>query len=151
LTPVPGTVTVGTGTQNGICSITVRDIGIGIADDDLQHVFDRFWRSDQARSHPGHGFGLSLVKQIIQAHDGGITLTAGAQDSPATSSSSSVESGATSADTDNVQNEVEDGTDDGEAADETGTKSTTESGTESGTENTSDDMNGVAVEDGTKD
>ncbi|WP_233194860.1 ATP-binding protein [Cryobacterium sp. M91] len=74
-TPTPGTVTVGTDTQNGICSITVRNTGIGMDDDDLQHAFDRFWRSDQARSHPGHGLGLSLVQQIIQAHDGRITLT----------------------------------------------------------------------------
>ncbi|WP_233194843.1 hypothetical protein [Cryobacterium sp. M91] len=80
---------------------------------------------------------------------GGITLTAGAQATPATpsSSSSTVEPGATSADTDNVQDEVEDGTNDGESADDTGT----ESGTESGVEDTSDDINGIAVEDGTKD
>ena len=79
---------------------------------------------------------------------GGITLTAGAQATPATpaSSSSTIEP-VTSADTDNVQNVVEDGTNDGESADDTGT----ESSTESSVEDTSDDINGVAVEDGTKD
>ncbi|MDJ0349915.1 HAMP domain-containing sensor histidine kinase [Cryobacterium sp. PH29-G1] len=74
-TPVPGAVFIGTDTQNGTCTITVRDTGIGMNDTDLQHAFDRFWRSDQARSHPGHGLGLSLVHQIVAAHDGRVTLT----------------------------------------------------------------------------
>ncbi|MDJ0337957.1 HAMP domain-containing sensor histidine kinase [Cryobacterium sp. PH31-O1] len=74
-TPPSGVVNVRTDIQNGTCSITVQDTGIGMDDGDLQHAFDRFWRSDQARSRPGHGLGLSLVRQITQAHDGRITLT----------------------------------------------------------------------------
>ncbi|MDJ0379124.1 hypothetical protein [Cryobacterium sp. PH31-L1] len=99
------------------------------------------------------GAAVALALALV----GGITLTAGAQATPASPSSSNttVEPGATTADTDNVQNEVEDGTNDGETADDTGTESSTESstesGTETGTENTSDDINGVAVEDGTQD
>ncbi|TFB75861.1 hypothetical protein E3O06_04265 [Cryobacterium glaciale] len=95
------------------------------------------------------GAAAALALAIV----GGITLTAGAQATPASpsSSASTVEPGAATADTDNVQNEVEDGTKDGETADDNGTESGTESGTETGTENTSDDINGVAVEDGTQD
>ncbi|MBG6212883.1 hypothetical protein RCH23_000444 [Cryobacterium sp. CAN_C3] len=101
----------------------------------------------QKKMKIGSGAALAVALAVV----GGITLTAGAQATPASPSSSSVEPAATSADTGNVQNEVEDGSNDGETADETGVESTTESGTESGTDNTSDDINGVAVEDGTQD
>ncbi|KGJ72000.1 hypothetical protein GY21_18320 [Cryobacterium roopkundense] len=74
-TPVSGVVTVGTDVVDGTCSFTVRDTGMGMDKNDLKHAFNRFWRSDQARSQPGHGLGLSLVQQIIQAHDGRVTLT----------------------------------------------------------------------------
>ncbi|TFD03709.1 HAMP domain-containing histidine kinase [Cryobacterium sp. TMT1-66-1] len=74
-TTPPGIVTVSTDIHNSICTVTIRDTGIGMDNDDLKHAFDRFWRSDQARSRPGHGVGLSLVQQIIHAHDGRITLT----------------------------------------------------------------------------
>ncbi|KFF58676.1 hypothetical protein JF66_16835 [Cryobacterium sp. MLB-32] len=82
------------------------------------------------------GAGVALTLALI----GGTTLTAGALTVPAApaSSTSNEESGTSAVDTDNVQNEVKDGTAD-------------ESGTESATEKTSDDINGVAVEDGTQD
>ncbi|TFB75860.1 HAMP domain-containing histidine kinase [Cryobacterium glaciale] len=71
----PSIVTVSTDIHNSTCTVTVRDSGMGMDDHDLKHAFDRFWRSDQARSRPGHGIGLSLVQQIIHAHDGRITIT----------------------------------------------------------------------------
>ncbi|MCY7288412.1 MAG: HAMP domain-containing histidine kinase [Cryobacterium sp.] len=70
-----GTVTVVTRVQDGTCTITVGDTGIGMRDDELTHAFERLWRSDQARSHPGHGLGLGVVRQIVQAHAGRISLT----------------------------------------------------------------------------
>ncbi|MDO5534881.1 MAG: HAMP domain-containing sensor histidine kinase [Propionibacteriaceae bacterium] len=48
----------------------VADQGPGIAEEDLPHVFERFFRSPDARTTPGSGLGLSIVAQTIQAHGG---------------------------------------------------------------------------------
>lgn len=48
----------------------VADQGPGIAEEDLPHVFERFYRSEHARTTPGSGLGLSIVAQTIQAHGG---------------------------------------------------------------------------------
>jgi two-component system, OmpR family, sensor histidine kinase MprB len=50
--------------------VMVRDHGPGIADADLPHVFDRFYRSADARSAPGSGLGLAIVRQVVESHDG---------------------------------------------------------------------------------
>jgi two-component system sensor histidine kinase MprB len=50
--------------------ITVRDHGPGIDPDDRELVFDRFWRTDAARAMPGSGLGLSIVRQVADAHGG---------------------------------------------------------------------------------
>lgn len=54
--------------------LTVRDHGPGISAEDLPHVFDRFYRSRQARALPGSGLGLAMARQIARAH--GAELTA---------------------------------------------------------------------------
>ncbi len=54
--------------------LTVRDHGPGIAVSDLPYVFDRFWRAPGARGMPGSGLGLSIVRQVADAH--GATVTA---------------------------------------------------------------------------
>jgi signal transduction histidine kinase len=63
---------------NDEIAIVVRDTGIGIAANDLPHVFDRFWRADRARSRAsergGFGLGLSIAQWIVQAHGGSITV-----------------------------------------------------------------------------
>ena len=51
----------------------MADQGPGIADADLPHIFDRFYRADSARNTPGTGLGLSIVAQTIQRHGGWIT------------------------------------------------------------------------------
>jgi two-component system sensor histidine kinase MprB len=53
-------------------AITVRDQGPGIPAPDLPHVFERFYRSEDARSTPGSGLGLAIVKQIVEAHGGSV-------------------------------------------------------------------------------
>ncbi|MEV5952702.1 HAMP domain-containing sensor histidine kinase [Streptomyces sp. NPDC051987] len=55
--------------------LTVRDHGPGIAEDELPHVFDRFWRSPSARALPGSGLGLSIVARTVQQAGGDVTLT----------------------------------------------------------------------------
>ncbi len=50
--------------------LSVRDHGPGFADEDLDRVFDRFYRSDNARRLPGSGLGLAIVKQAAEAHGG---------------------------------------------------------------------------------
>ncbi|MFI9205804.1 ATP-binding protein [Streptomyces sp. NPDC053048] len=59
---------------DGALDLTVRDHGPGISAEDLPHVFDRFYRSRQARALPGSGLGLAMARQIARAH--GAELTA---------------------------------------------------------------------------
>lgn len=54
--------------------ISVRDHGPGIAPEDRPRVFDRFWRASTAHHLPGSGLGLSIVKQVAEAHGGSVTL-----------------------------------------------------------------------------
>jgi two-component system sensor histidine kinase MprB len=54
--------------------IAVRDHGPGVAPADRPHVFDRFWRAANARHLPGSGLGLSIVKQVAEAHGGSVTV-----------------------------------------------------------------------------
>jgi two-component system sensor histidine kinase MprB len=50
--------------------LSVRDHGPGFAETDLPHVFERFYRADDARSLPGSGLGLAIVRQAAEAHGG---------------------------------------------------------------------------------
>jgi two-component system sensor histidine kinase MprB len=50
--------------------VSVRDHGPGIEEEDLPHVFDRFFRASSARGLPGSGLGLAIVKQVAEAHGG---------------------------------------------------------------------------------
>jgi two-component system sensor histidine kinase MprB len=52
--------------------VTVRDHGPGIADEDLPHVFDRFYRAPAARGLPGSGLGLAIVRHVADAHGGSV-------------------------------------------------------------------------------
>ncbi|MFM8827703.1 MAG: sensor histidine kinase, partial [Actinomycetota bacterium] len=54
--------------------LVVRDHGPGFAEADIPHVFDRFYRSAEARGKPGSGLGLSIVQQVAEMH--GATVTA---------------------------------------------------------------------------
>jgi two-component system sensor histidine kinase MprB len=53
-------------------TLTVTDTGPGIAEDDLPHVFDRFYRAAAARSMPGSGLGLAIVAQTAAQHGGAV-------------------------------------------------------------------------------
>jgi two-component system sensor histidine kinase MprB len=54
-------------------TVSVRDHGPGIAEEDLPFVFDRFYRSRSARTLPGSGLGLAIVRQVAEAHGGTVT------------------------------------------------------------------------------
>jgi two-component system sensor histidine kinase MprB len=64
--PSGGTVSVHL--ADGVLS--VRDHGPGFDEDDLPHVFDRFYRAQRARGQPGSGLGLAIVRQAAEAHGG---------------------------------------------------------------------------------
>jgi two-component system, OmpR family, sensor histidine kinase SenX3 len=69
-------VAVGTRTSDGIVEVAVKDQGIGIAANDLDRVFERFYRVDPARSRVtgGTGLGLAIVKHVSQNHGGECTV-----------------------------------------------------------------------------
>jgi two-component system sensor histidine kinase MprB len=54
--------------------LVVADRGPGVPHDALPHVFDRFFRADEARALPGSGLGLAIVQQIVEGHGGSISL-----------------------------------------------------------------------------
>ena len=71
-----GSIHVESGVDASFVWIDVRDEGIGIAPDDLRHVFVPFFRSDRSRTRAtgGFGLGLAIVKQIVEAHGGTVEI-----------------------------------------------------------------------------
>lgn len=74
--PEGSRVGVGVRRHEGVVEITVTDQGVGIPEADLDRVFERFFRVDQARSRHtgGTGLGLSIVKHVVQNHGGDIRV-----------------------------------------------------------------------------
>ncbi|HTL70282.1 MAG TPA: ATP-binding protein, partial [Candidatus Eisenbacteria bacterium] len=73
-TPQKGRVIVTLSRDGDLAVTEVSDTGIGIPDNELPHIFDRFYRVEKSRSSEGFGLGLSIAKSIAQAHQGDIKV-----------------------------------------------------------------------------
>ncbi|MGW0705752.1 sensor histidine kinase [Streptomyces sp. NPDC002643] len=75
-TATGGTVTLALTPRGELAAIEIRDTGKGIAEEDLPHLFDRFWRADASRGRAtgGSGLGLSIARQIVTDHRGTIEV-----------------------------------------------------------------------------
>jgi signal transduction histidine kinase len=71
------TIWLDAGSEDGRVTISVRDRGVGISEEDRRHIFEKFYRVDGrlARKVKGVGLGLSLVKHIVTAHGGDVECT----------------------------------------------------------------------------
>ncbi len=76
-TPEGGAVTISLENRDGWVCVSIADTGIGISEEQQAAIFERFYRTDKARSREmgGSGLGLSIAQRIAQAHDGKITVT----------------------------------------------------------------------------
>ena len=73
-TPEGGEIRVWTRERNGQVEVAVSDTGVGIPEEHLPHVFERFYRVDEARTRGGAGLGLAIARQIADAHGGTIEV-----------------------------------------------------------------------------
>ena len=71
-----GCVTLSVKHDNSYAHLIVRDTGIGIAQKDIEHIFERFYRADPARSKAvgGSGLGLAIVDWLVRVHEGTISV-----------------------------------------------------------------------------
>ncbi|HEY6072959.1 MAG TPA: ATP-binding protein [Anaerolineales bacterium] len=69
-----GSVSVTAQAEGKEIRVTIQDTGVGIAPEDLAHIFDRFYRVDASRSETGAGLGLAIALQIARANGGDITV-----------------------------------------------------------------------------
>ncbi len=74
-TPAGGTVSLGVDWNDEQVRVFVSDTGIGIAQEDIDSVFDRFYKADKAHQQPGTGLGLSIAREIMQVMGQRITVT----------------------------------------------------------------------------
>jgi two-component system phosphate regulon sensor histidine kinase PhoR len=69
-TPTGGEIRLSAAPDGKFVVFTVRDTGDGIAENDVDRIFERFYKSDRSRADGGSGLGLSIAKHIVEAHGG---------------------------------------------------------------------------------
>jgi signal transduction histidine kinase len=74
-TPSGGRIEIGAMRDGAEAVITVKDTGVGIGASELPRIWERLYRGDKSRSERGLGLGLSLVKAIVEAHGGRVSVT----------------------------------------------------------------------------
>ncbi len=74
-TPAGGTVTISVLATATGAAVVFRDTGIGIAAAEQEKIWTRLYRGDKSRSQHGLGLGLSLVKAVVEAHQGRVTVS----------------------------------------------------------------------------
>jgi len=74
-TPDGGTVHLACSAAANTATVTIRDTGMGIPATDQPHIWERLYRGDKSRTQRGLGLGLSLVKAIVEAHNGTVAVT----------------------------------------------------------------------------
>ena len=73
--PKGSRVGIGVRADGDLVEIAVSDQGIGISESDRERIFERFYRGADARTVPGTGMGLAIVRQIVQAHGGSVAVS----------------------------------------------------------------------------
>ncbi|MEP7382076.1 MAG: HAMP domain-containing sensor histidine kinase [Gemmatimonadota bacterium] len=74
-TPAGGRVTIVASAEGDDVVLRVDDTGVGIPADELPHIWERLYRGDKSRTERGLGLGLSLVKAIVEAHEGQVSVS----------------------------------------------------------------------------
>lgn len=74
--PQGGVISARAWEEDRVCRVSISDVGIGIPPDALPHIFERFYQGDDTTRHRfgGAGLGLSIVKRIVEAHGGHVTV-----------------------------------------------------------------------------
>ncbi len=73
-TPKGGKIDVSAIRKNGAVEFSVKDTGVGISEDNLSRIFERFYKTDPARNKGGTGLGLAITRHLVEAHEGKIGL-----------------------------------------------------------------------------
>ncbi len=79
-TPAGGRVTISVRDESGQPVATFRDTGMGIPAEEQEKIWARLYRGDKSRSQRGLGLGLSLVKAVVEAHGGKVTVSSQANE-----------------------------------------------------------------------